>query len=429
MAAFAVFAFVIVLVNGFFVIAEYGLRQSRRPRLEEMAEDGNEKAQLALKILDNQADYSSAVQLGITACSVLLGFVGAFVFAEFIAMHMGINYLIVMGLSWLALVIMQVVLGELVPRTWAIRDEEHALMAAVYPLVCIRYLFYPVVWLTHNFSQLVRKVLGIKKPEADIARSEDELRAIVTASAEKGEIDDIESNIIDNVFDFADTVAREIMIPRQDMYCMFTDDSLEETLNLITETRHTRYPLCEEEKDNVIGYVHITDLFRVLKRDTKVIDLKAIMRPIVIVPEALPVAKIMEIMQAKHVQIVLVADEYGGTAGLITMEDVVEELVGDFDTEQEAKEPDEIVEHENGYCEFDGMVLLDDITEMLNVNFEDAEEDTIGGYVFGVLGRKPELGDCVEIDNYAFTVTDVEGFRVLRVDAKPIPVEETEGEA
>ena len=417
----------VVLINSFFVIAEYGLRQSRRPRLEEMAEEGNEKAKLALKILDKQSYYSSAVQLGITACSVLLGFVGAFVFGEALAKYIGINFYFMLGLSYLILVILHVVLAELVPRAWAIRDEEHALIATAYPLVCVRYIFYPIVWLTRNFAILVCKLLGIKKPEADIARSEDELRAIVTASAEKGEIDDIESNIIDNVFDFADTVAREIMVPRQDMLCMFTDDKLEETLNLITKTRHTRYPLCEEEKDNVIGYIHITDLFRVLKEDSESIDLKSIMRPMVIVPEALPVAKIMEIMQAKHVQIVLVADEYGGTAGLITMEDVVEELVGDFDTEQEAKEPDEIVEEGNGCYEFDGMVLLDDITELLDINFEDPEEDTIGGYVFGCLGRKPNIGDCVEIDNYSFTVLEAEGFRVLRVEASPIIKTSVEG--
>ena len=417
----------VVLINSFFVIAEYGLRQSRRPRLEEMAEEGNEKAKLALKILDKQSYYSSAVQLGITACSVLLGFVGAFVFGEALAKYIGINFYFMLGLSYLILVILHVVLAELVPRAWAIRDEEHALIATAYPLVCVRYIFYPIVWLTRNFAILVCKLLGIKKPEADIARSEDELRAIVTASAEKGEIDDIESNIIDNVFDFADTVAREIMVPRQDMLCMFTDDKLEETLNLITKTRHTRYPLCEEEKDNVIGYIHITDLFRVLKEDSESIDLKSIMRPMVIVPEALPVAKIMEIMQAKHVQIVLVADEYGGTAGLITMEDVVEELVGDFDTEQEAKEPDEIVEEGNGCYEFDGMVLLDDITELLGINFEDPEEDTIGGYVFGCLGRKPNIGDCVEIDNYSFTVLEAEGFRVLRVEARPIIKTSVEG--
>ena len=417
----------VVLINSFFVIAEYGLRQSRRPRLEEMAEEGNEKAKLALKILDKQSYYSSAVQLGITACSVLLGFVGAFVFGEALAKYIGINFYFMLGLSYLILVILHVVLAELVPRAWAIRDEEHALIATAYPLVCVRYIFYPIVWLTRNFAILVCKLLGIKKPEADIARSEDELRAIVTASAEKGEIDDIESNIIDNVFDFADTVAREIMVPRQDMLCVFTDDKLEETLNLITKTRHTRYPLCEEEKDNVIGYIHITDLFRVLKEDSESIDLKSIMRPMVIVPEALPVAKIMEIMQAKHVQIVLVADEYGGTAGLITMEDVVEELVGDFDTEQEAKEPDEIVEEGNGCYEFDGMVLLDDITELLGINFEDPEEDTIGGYVFGCLGRKPNIGDCVEIDNYSFTVLEAEGFRVLRVEASPIIKTSVEG--
>ena len=268
----------------------------------------------------------------------------------------------------------------------------------------------------------MQKLLHIKKPVEDMARSEDELRRIVSASEQEGEIVHIESSMIDNVFDFADRVAREVMVPRQDMVCLFTDDSLAENLATVRGSRHTRYPLCDEDKDHVLGTIHVRDLLAI-RDGVKDFDLRRLMRPLVVIPEAMPISKALPLMQQRHVQMVLVADEYGGTAGLITMEDLVEEIVGEIQDEHEAQEPDAVVALENGAYEFDGMVLLDEITEILGIEFEEPEEDTIGGYVFGLLGRKPEVGDPVILGDYCFKVVEVEGFRVLRLSAVPLKTE------
>ena len=225
--------------------------------------------------------------------------------------------------------------------------------------------------------------------------------------------------MIGNVFDFADRVAREVMVPRQDMVCLFLDDTLAENMAVVRSSHHTRYPLCMEDKDQVVGTLHVRDLLK-LKPGQTTFDLRRLMRPIVVIPEAMPVPKALRLMQQRHVQMVLVADEYGGTAGIITMEDLVEEIVGEIQDEHEAQEPDDVVALDNGAYEFDGMVLLDEITEILGIEFEEAEEDTIGGYVFGLLGRKPEVGDSVVLGDYCFKVLEVEGFRVLRLSAVPL---------
>ena len=226
--------------------------------------------------------------------------------------------------------------------------------------------------------------------------------------------------MIDNVFDFADRVAREVMVPRQDMKCLFLEDALAENMAVVRTSHHTRYPLCVEDKDQVIGTIHVRDLLNIKPGQTS-FDLRRLMRPIVVIPEAMPIPRALRLMQQRHVQMVLVADEYGGTAGLITMEDLVEEIVGEIQDEHEAEEPPDILPLADGCYEFDGMVLLDEIADMLPITFEEPEEDTIGGYVFGLLGRKPELGDEVHIGSYAFKVLKTEGFRVVRVQATPLP--------
>ena len=251
-----------------------------------------------------------------------------------------------------------------------------------------------------------------------IAKNEDELRRIVSVSERVGKIDHVESSMIDNVFDFADRVAREVMVPRQDMKCLFTDDTLAENMAVVRSSHHTRYPLCVEDKDQVIGTIHVRDLINI-KAGQSDFDLRRLMRPIVVIPEAMPIPRALRLMQQRHVQMVLVADEYGGTAGLITMEDLVEEIVGEIQDEHEAEEPDAVVKLADGSYEFDGMVLLDEITDMLAVHFEEPEEDTIGGYVFGILGRKPVPGDAVTLGNYTFKVLKTEGFRVVRLLATP----------
>lgn len=233
--------------------------------------------------------------------------------------------------------------------------------------------------------------------------------------------------MIGNVFDFADRVAREVMVPRQDMVCLFLDDTLAENMAVVRSSQHTRYPLCMEDKDQVVGTLHVRDLLK-LKPGQTTFDLRRLMRPIVVIPEAMPVPKALHLMQQRHVQMVLVADEYGGTAGLITMEDLVEEIVGDIQDEHEAQEPPDVLQLPDGRIEFDGMVLLDEVAEQLPIVFDDPEEDTIGGYVFGLLGRKPEIGDVVEISGYSFKVLRTEGFRVVRVLAAKLPQEQEQKE-
>lgn len=244
----------------------------------------------------------------------------------------------------------------------------------------------------------------------------------MSASERHGQIDHVEGSMIGNVFDFADRVAREVMVPRQDMVCLFLDDALAENMAVVRSSHHTRYPLCMEDKDQVVGTLHVRDLLK-LKPGQTTFDLRRLMRPIVVIPEAMPVPKALHLMQQRHVQMVLVADEYGGTAGLITMEDLVEEIVGDIQDEHEAQEPPDVLQLPDGRIEFDGMVLLDDVAEQLPIVFDDPEEDTIGGYVFGLLGRKPEIGDVVEISGYSFKVLRTEGFRVVRVLAAKLPQE------
>lgn len=420
-------AVLVVLLNGFFVIAEFGLVRARKWRLQELSEQGNSKANLVLRVLDKHETYVSAIQLGITTSTVLFGIISGHLLVSLFAYGGQLEPVLAWPLSILLVVLLQVILGELVPRAIAVSNVERAVMSTIYPLIFFNYLLYPFVMISSKTSRFIQRILGLKRHEEDLSKSEEELRAIVSASEQRGKIDHLESRMIDNVFDFGDRVAREIMIPRQDMVCLFTDDSLADNLAAVRSSRHTRYPLCVEEKDNVIGLVSVRDMLAIKAGSTD-FDLRRIMRPMVVVPEAMPISRALTMMQKKHVQMVLVADEYGGTAGLITIEDIVEEIVGDIQDEHEAAEPEDIVALPNGAFEFDGMVLLDDVAEELDIELDDPEEDTIGGYVFGLLGCKPEKDAVVESYGYSFKILEAEGFRVMRVLATPLPKKQKQEE-
>ena len=273
-----------------------------------------------------------------------------------------------------------------------------------------------------GIAKALYSFLHVDQTHVGSGHSEDELRKIVSASEKGGTIDPVESKLIDNVFDFADRVAREVMVPRQDMVCLFTDDPLRDNLEVIKATGHTRYPLCTEDRDHVVGMVHIRELMNIDEDDPS-FSLTKVMREMEVVPESMSIAKILQIMQHKHVQMAVVADEYGGTAGLVTMEDLLEEIVGDIQDEHDSDIP-EVNKLPDGSFIFDGLVLLDGVTEVLNIKFDEPEEDTIGGYVFALLGRQPEVGDKVTADGYQYEVLASTGFRVLRVKVTPLTARE-----
>lgn len=421
-------ALLITALNAFFVISEYALVNMRPARLEELIEQGSSRAALVLKMTQKRDTYVSAIQLGITASSLILGWFCGPLLAGLIADAfdlIGEHWYddgVVVLCAFLLIVFVHVVFGELVPRVISLAHVEQAAMAIAYPLIVFHYVMYPLVSFFNKAAKAVLKALKMDKvPTEDISRSEEELRMIVSASERGGKLDHMESRLLDNVFDFADRVAREVMVPRQDMVCLYIEDSFEKNIEKVLATRHTRYPLVHEDKDHVLGVIHVRNLINVKEEEKANFDMRSRMSSIVVVPESMDITKVLQTMQQKRVQLVVVADEYGGTAGLVTMEDLLEEIVGDIQDEHDADKEEEVVHRADGTYEFDGMVLLDDITDLLHIKFEEPEEDTIGGLVFGLLERKPEPGDKIQVDGWSFEVLRTEGFRVTRVRATKEP--------
>ena len=430
-------ALILVLLNGFFVLAEFSLVKIRKTRLEELSQQGNSKAKLALKIVSSLDTYLSAIQLGITLASLALGWIGEPAIASIIEPLL-ITYFpvpplllhtISIAISFTIITLLHVVFGELIPKTFAIQRTEKMVLFAVWPLYIFHKIGYPIITLFDRTAWFFLKIMGVEPAnEAELAHSEEELRMIVSASHRGGVLNQMESDLLDNVFDFADHLAHEVMIPRQDMVCLFADDSYAENLKVVRETHHTRYPLCLDDKDHVMGMIHLRDLMDLNFSDAEEKDLKTIMREILVVPEGMSVAKLLQLMRRKRIHIAVVADEYGGTAGLVAMEDIIEEIVGDIKDETDDINQAEIQRMPDNSYEFDGRVLFDDVAELLNIRLDDHREDTIGGYIFGVLGRRPEIGDEVTIGEYIFTVLQATGFRVVRVKAMPLPDDEENNE-
>ena len=431
----ALFAAVVLLgINGFFVLAEFALVRIRSTRLEELAHRGDNRASLALKMLGRIDSYLSAVQLGVTLASLGLGWLGEPAVAAFIE-PIVFQYFpgstivlrsVSLLLSFFVVTFVTVVIGELIPKNVAMQKTESVLLWSVWPLYVFHKMGWPIIALFDRSARILLNLMGVEPArDSDMAHSEDELRMIVSASRRGGVLDQMESELIDNVFDFADRMAREVMIPRRDMVCLFVDDPFEDNLRVVMDTAHTRYPLCKDDKDHVLGMIHIRDLMSYNGTRHENPELTSVMREVLMVPEGMSVAKLLQLMRHKRIHLAVVVDEYGGTAGLVALEDVIEEIVGNIQDEHDKPKEPEIQRMPDGSFQFDGGVLLDDVLKLLNIRLDEHEEDTVGGYIFGMLGRQPTKGDQVEIGEYQFKVLKTDGFRILRVLACP-PAEPTQ---
>ena len=423
-----------VFLNGFFVLAEFSIVKIRRTRLEELAGQGDRTAALALKMASSVDTYLSAAQLGITLSSLGLGWLGEPAVSSLIAPlvepiihtyfpdNVWLISAISIAIGFTIITLLHVVLGELIPKSLAISKTEKMALWTAWPFYIFHKIGYPVISLFDRLAWFILQLMGVKAAfESDQAHSEEELRMLVNASHRGGVLDEIETEMIDNVFDFADRLSREIMVPRQDMICLFVEDSFEENMKVVKQTGHTRYPLCEEDKDHILGMIHVRDFLDINFNSEQDKDLRKLVREILVVPESMPLAQLLQVMKRKRTHMAVVADEYGGTAGLVAMEDVIEEIIGDIqDEHDEVLEYEEIQQFPDGSYEFEGIVLMEEVIDILDLQIEEHEEDTIGGYIFGLLARKPEVGDKVYIDNYFFEILKVNGFRVMRVKAAPL---------
>lgn len=418
-------AFFLVLLNGFFVLSEFSIVKVRRSRLEELVKNGRRNARLALEMTGKLDSYLSATQLGITLSSLALGWIGEPAVARLLEKVFGglfgsntvLLHSASFAIAFTFITLLHVVAGELIPKSIAIARSESSALAVARPLHGFWILFYPLIKLFDKLAAFFLARMGIKPAsESESAHSEEELKFIAGESFKGGFIDSVEEEIIKNAVDFSDTTAKEIMTPRRDIICLKAENSYEENIQIVRTTRHTRYPYCRGGKDMIIGMIHIRDLLENELSENPSHDLSHLVREMIIVPEMASIADILAKMNRQQIHTALVIDEYGGTAGLLTMEDIIEEVMGDISDEHDLK-TEEYKKLDDKTYVFDAMIDLDDAGEEQGVDYEECEQVTLGGYVFSLLGRLPAVGDKVEDAFCSYEVLETDGPRIKKIRA------------
>ncbi|WP_169764256.1 hemolysin family protein [Campylobacter mucosalis] len=428
-------AVVFILLNAFFVLSEFAIVKVRKSRLEELIKEKKPNAQLAYDMTNKLDTYLSATQLGITLSSLALGWIGEPAVARMIEAPLKqyfdmsdlLVHTVAFAIAFTLITLLHVVVGELIPKSVAIAKSESATLAIARPLHLFWIIFSPVIKTFDAFAIVGLKILGIKPAkESDLAHSEEEIKIIVGESLKGGVLDNFETEIIKNAVDFSDTVAKEIMTPRRDMICINKQKSFEENLALVFESKYTRYPYIDGSKDVVLGMIHIRDILQIHFGDDKKKSFDNIVREFLIVPESLSISKIILLMNKEQKSAALVVDEYGGTSGILTMEDIMEEVLGDMNDEHDETGEQYKKINDNIY-EFNGRYDLESIEELLGIEFDDeTDQVTIGGYVFNLIGRLPVVGDKVDDENCHYEVRKMDGTSILRVKVRKKIAQESE---
>ncbi|WP_245954788.1 hemolysin family protein [Paenibacillus flagellatus] len=412
-------AFILVLLNGFFVAAEFAFVKVRSSRIDALALEGNLKAKFASRVLGNMNAYLSACQLGITLTSLALGWLGEPTIARMIEpllskAHMpeSVIHIIAFLIGFTIVTAFHITVGEQVPKTYAIRKSEEVTLWTAGPLVVFHKLMFPLIWCLNSASNWMLRKSGIE-PEAEheAVHTEEEIRLLVKESHKSGYIDNTELTLVDNVFEFTETVAREIMIPRTELACLYVEKSFEENLDIATTEMRTRYPVCDPDKDNIIGFVHIKDL---LKARNGLDDIRKIVRPLMSIPESMPISTLLKLMQKRRTEVALLIDEYGGTSGLVTMEDILEELVGEIHDEFDQERPS-IEKRDDRTHSVDGLLHIDEFNDFFGLEIETDDYDTIGGWVYSQVETPPKRHQKVIYEGYELIVDEVDHMRVSRI--------------
>lgn len=416
----------LVLINGFFVACEFAVVKVRTSRIDALLSDGVVKAKKSKKIKENLNSCLSACQLGITLCSLGLGWMGEGTITELILPIFGLFGLnenlihpIAIGISFFIITMIEVVIGELVPKALALYNTETVMLNVSTILLFFMKTMYPVIWLFNKSTELFLKPLGYTQTEeVDDPHTDVELRLLVEESYKSGLMDRQEQELVDNAFEFGNKAVREIMVPRTDMVVFYLKDKEEDIFSLITEKGYTRYPVCGKDKDDIIGFAHIRDLFsQKLKDDT--VRIKEALRDIIYVPETLPIDKLLENFKKKSIQIAIVIDEYGGTSGLVTLEDVLEEVFGDIQDEFDKEVPCIRKVNPDTYI-VSGVTPINDINDFLGIEIEHDGFDSIGGWLNFKLSSSIKLNQSVVFGNYKFIVSKLEKLRVTELIIKKI---------
>ena len=415
----------LILLNGFFVAGEYGLVTTRQTRIRELEARGNRRARTVLNILSDPPRFIAAMQLGVTGSSIGIGALGeqalAKVFDPILASFLAFT------LAFLIITFLHVVIGELVPKGIALQHSETVALAVSAPVRGFFLLLKPLIWELQRSTELILRVFGLEPPGGDMeVYSEAELKMLLSRSREEGEIEQQEQEMLYKVFDFADKEVSAVMVPRPEVVALSVELPPEEALAAMIESPYTRYPVYRESLDHVIGILHVRDLFSaIVDRGISGVEIESMVRAAHIVPETKDLAALLAEFRRDNQHMAIVVDEYGDLEGIVTLEDLLEEIVGEIEDEFDL--PDESIEQlPDGRMRIDGTFPIDDFNEQFKRALPIEDYHTVGGFVFGLLGRAPERGDEVEHDGTRFKVLDVEGSRIEKLEVQLVPHEPEE---
>jgi CBS domain containing-hemolysin-like protein len=421
----------LILLNAFFVAAEYGLVTSRRTRIEELRQEGNRRARRVLDLVSDPPRFIAAMQLGVTLTSLGIGALGEHALTRAFDPVMATALAVV--IAYLLLTFFHVVIGELVPKGVALGHSEGTALVLAAPVRAFFALFWPLIWVLQRSTNFVLGLLGLEPPGGETeVHSEAELKMLLNVSTERGEIEEGEQEMLYKVFDFADKEASDVMVPRPEVVALSVDLPPEECLRAVMESPYTRYPVYRESLDDIVGILHVRDLFGALvDRGLAAVEVEQLVRPAYVVPETKDLAALLTEFRRTNQHMAIVVDEYGGMEGIVTLEDLLEEIVGEIEDEFDL--PDESVEQVDEHTiRIDGTFPIDDFNEQFRTELPVEDYHTIAGFVFGQLGRAAQEGDEVSHDGMVFRVEEVEGQRIDKLavtfERRREELERTEGE-
>ncbi|RSD29466.1 hemolysin family protein [Mesobacillus subterraneus] len=424
----------LIALTGFFVATEFAIVKVRSSRIDQLIAEGRNGAQSAKHVITHLDEYLSACQLGITITALGLGWLGEPTVEKMLHplfdnwhLNPSLTKLLSFGIAFASVTFLHVVVGELAPKTVAIQKAEAVTLAFSKPIIWFYKIMYPFIWALNGSARLLVGMFGLKPAsEHEVAHSEEELRILLSESYESGEINQNELNYVNNIFEFDERIAKEIMVPRTEIVTLDIADPIETIIDVIQNERYTRYPVIDGEKDNVLGMINIKEILtaKLTQKDFHQESLlSSFVKPVIRVIETIPIHDLLVKMQKERIHMAILIDEYGGTSGLVTVEDILEEIVGDIRDEFDTDEIAEIRKVKEGHYLFSSRVLVDEVNDLLGISLSEEEVDTIGGWVM-TKNIDAKIGDEIEEEGYLFRIIEIDEYHIAYLEVIKIEVAE-----
>ncbi|WP_195694687.1 hemolysin family protein [Priestia megaterium] len=419
---------ILIVLTGFFVAAEFAMIRLRSSRVNQLVAEGKKGSLAVQRVTTHLDEYLSACQLGITITALGLGWLGEPtiekivnpIFAD-IGISSTVSHILSFVIALAVMTFLHVVLGELAPKTVAIQKAETVTLLLAKPLIWFYRIAYPFIWILNGSARVLVGIFGLKPAsEHELAHSEEELRIILSESYKGGEINQSEYKYVSNIFEFDNRIAREIMVPRTEMAVVSKNDTIEEFLKMAVTERYTRYPVVSDsDKDHVMGLVNIKEILNdvVVNEEVKQRTVEFYMKPIIQVIESVAIHDLLLTMQKKRIHMAILIDEYGGTAGLVTTEDILEEIVGEIRDEFDAEEVLEIQKLSENHYILQSRVLIEEVNDLLGLDIDNTDMDTIGGWIL-TQNIDVQKNETLVYESYEFTVKELEGHQIRGIEVK-----------